>query len=74
MSPRGNMTRVYEYKAVGQSLSFTENLWPYSVMVKKTGLNIGPTNMILKKHRYKESDLSSAHSLSLVFFLILSEK
>jgi len=35
---------------------------------KKIRLNIGlVTNITLKKHQYKESNLSSAHSLSLVF-------
>lgn len=34
---------------------------------KKIGLNIGlVANITLKKHQYKESNLSSAHSLSLV--------
>lgn len=42
---------------------------------KKIRLNIGlVTNIALKKHQYKESNLSSAHSRSLVFSLILSEK
>lgn len=35
---------------------------------KKIRVNIGlVTNIALKKHQYKESNLSSAHSLSLVF-------
>lgn len=42
---------------------------------KKIWLNIGlVTNIALKKHQYKESNLSSAHSLSLVFSLILSSR
>lgn len=37
VSPHGNVT-FYEYKVCGQSMSFTENLCTYSVMVKKLDL------------------------------------